>query len=86
MRVDLALEIGSVNETVEVKSTGPLLQTEQPNVGGIVDRNFVDNLPADIPITRNQQSQAWFNPWLAARIRFKPDARLRKQCRIIKPN
>ena len=46
VRVDLALEIGSVNETVEVKSTGPLLQTEQPNVGGIVDRNFVDNLPA----------------------------------------
>ena len=42
--------------------------------------------PADIAITRNQQSQAWFNPALAARINFKPDARLLKQCRIIKPD
>jgi hypothetical protein len=45
VRVDLALEVGSVSETVEVKTGGPLLQTEQPNVGSIVDRNFVDNLP-----------------------------------------
>lgn len=45
-RVDLALAVGALSETVEVKGVSPLLQTEQTVVGQMVDRNLVESLPA----------------------------------------
>lgn len=46
MRVDLALQVGEVTETVEVTSTAPLIQTEQTVVGQVVSEELVESLPA----------------------------------------
>ena len=45
-RVDLALQVGEVTETVEVTSAAPLIQTEQTVVGQVVDQKYVETLPA----------------------------------------
>ena len=44
-RVDLALEVGAVAETVEVKDVAPLLQTENTQLGHVVSGNTTVNLP-----------------------------------------
>ena len=44
-RVDFRLEIGSVEERVEVVATGAVLQTENAVVGGKFDREQVERLP-----------------------------------------
>jgi translation initiation factor 6 (eIF-6) len=36
VKVDLQLEIGQINETVEVTGSAPVLQTQDASVGGIV--------------------------------------------------
>ena len=46
VRVDIALEIGEVTETVEVTTAAPLIQTEQTVVGQVVDETLVEALPA----------------------------------------
>jgi hypothetical protein len=43
--VDLALELGSVNDVVEVKSSSVQLQTEDAVTGQVVNRKFVNDLP-----------------------------------------
>jgi hypothetical protein len=44
-RVDLALEVGAVTETLEVKDLAPLLQTENTQLGHVVSGNTTVNLP-----------------------------------------
>lgn len=46
VRVDIALQIGDVTETVEVTTAAPLIQTEQTVVGQVVDETLVEALPA----------------------------------------
>jgi outer membrane receptor protein involved in Fe transport len=46
VRVDLALQVGEVTETIEVTSAAPLIQTEQTVVGQVVDEAYVETLPA----------------------------------------
>jgi len=43
--VDLAIKPGSVNETIEVTSSAPVLQSQDASVGQIVDSRAVNNLP-----------------------------------------
>lgn len=44
-RVDLTLELGEVTQTVEVKASGAMLQTEDTSVGSVVAESGVVNLP-----------------------------------------
>ena len=45
-RVDFKLELGTVEERIEVVSTGAVLQTENAVVGGKLERDQVEKLPA----------------------------------------
>jgi outer membrane receptor protein involved in Fe transport len=44
-RIDMALQVGEVRETVEVSSAGAILQTENATLGGVVAPERVVNLP-----------------------------------------
>lgn len=44
-RIDAALEVGSLTESVEVTATSAILQTENAVVGGKLDREQVEKLP-----------------------------------------
>jgi TonB-dependent Receptor Plug Domain. len=44
-RVDLALEVGSVNQEVHVHDDAPLVDTREAQVGSTVDRERVEDLP-----------------------------------------
>ena len=44
-RLDIRLEVGSVDQTVEVTGTVPLLQTESASVGQVISRESVNSLP-----------------------------------------
>ncbi len=45
LRVDVSLEIGAVNQTVEVTSEVPLLQPETSSLGQVVETRTVNELP-----------------------------------------
>src|SRR5579863_38680 len=45
LRVDIALEVGSVNQTVEVTAEAPLLQPETSSLGQVVETRSVTELP-----------------------------------------
>jgi hypothetical protein len=45
LRVDIALEVGEVNQTVEVTSEAPLLQPETSSLGQVVETRTVTELP-----------------------------------------
>jgi hypothetical protein len=44
-RVDFALTVGQVSETVEVSSTAPLLSTEDATVGTVIEQKRITDLP-----------------------------------------
>ena len=44
-RVDVRLKVGQINETVEVTSAAPVLQTENAQVGTVLDARTNDDLP-----------------------------------------
>lgn len=44
-RLDIKMDLGSVEQTVEVTGTIPLLQTENASVGQVIGREAVDALP-----------------------------------------
>jgi hypothetical protein len=44
-RVDFTLKVGAVQETVEVSSGLPLLQTENSTIAGVVDTERIESLP-----------------------------------------
>jgi hypothetical protein len=43
-RVNLQMSVGKVSETVEVSSSAPVLQTEDAQVGTVMDANSISNL------------------------------------------
>lgn len=45
LRVDLTLKPGGLTEAVFVQAEAPLLRTEQPVQGAVIDRHMVENLP-----------------------------------------
>lgn len=44
-RLDIHLQVGTVQETVQVESTTPLLQTERSDLGTVVDNKAIQQLP-----------------------------------------
>jgi hypothetical protein len=45
VHLDLALELGSNSETVEVNSASPLLETQTSDVGQVISNTSIENLP-----------------------------------------
>jgi len=45
LRVDLALQIGQLTETVAVQGTAPVVSTDSSTLGGVVDNKTVTELP-----------------------------------------
>jgi len=45
--VDVRLEIGQVTETVVVKATSPLIESESSSVGQLIERANVANMPVE---------------------------------------
>ncbi len=43
--VDFTLQVGNVNQTVEVQSTAPLLDTQTATLGGVVNSRQIEDLP-----------------------------------------
>jgi hypothetical protein len=43
--LDLALEVGSAAETVEVSSAEPLLETQSSDIGQVINNKSIENLP-----------------------------------------
>ncbi len=44
-RIDVALEVGEVSETVTITSQAPLLQTESASVGQVIDNRYTTQIP-----------------------------------------
>ncbi|MCU0228918.1 MAG: carboxypeptidase regulatory-like domain-containing protein, partial [Bryobacterales bacterium] len=44
-RIDISLEVGSINESVEVSDVGALLQTDNATVGTVIDNKRIVELP-----------------------------------------
>jgi len=44
-RIDVTLELGTVNEKVEVSAEAQMVNTEQPDVANTVDQNYYKDLP-----------------------------------------
>jgi len=52
-RFDFALEVGTVSETLEVKSTTPLLRSGDSSLDLVVDSRNIQNLPLNTRVTFN---------------------------------
>jgi hypothetical protein len=44
-KVDFALQVGQVSETVEVAATAPLLESQSSSLGAVINQQFVSELP-----------------------------------------
>ena len=44
-RIDLILEVGQVTESVDVHATTPAMETESPNIGGVITQARIEALP-----------------------------------------
>jgi hypothetical protein len=44
-RVDIKLQVGAVQEVVEVKGVAPLLQTDRSDLGKVIDKDAIEALP-----------------------------------------
>ena len=62
-RLDVQLEVGSVEEKVVVVSESQLLQTESPALGSVTDHEMVVNLPL---VTRNYTQIVTLSPGISA--------------------
>ena len=49
-RVDVAMQVGAVSESVSVTGEAPVLQTDTTQVGSVIDARTIDNTPL---ISRN---------------------------------
>jgi hypothetical protein len=54
IRVDMALEVGAMSESVTVAAETPLLQTDRTDTGRILDSKFISDMP--LSFNRNFQS------------------------------
>src|SRR5215471_815738 len=64
-RLDLTLEVGSMQEQVTVTGDAQLLQTESSALGRVTDRELVSNLPL---VTRNYTQIVTLSPGIAANV------------------
>src|SRR5437867_3942394 len=62
-RVDIRLDIGSIEETIEVKAAAPLLETETSSRGAVIDRQKINELPLN---GRDYNQLALLAPGVAA--------------------
>ena len=62
VRINAALEVGSINETAEISSAAPLLQTESADVSQAFERKRIEELPIN---GRNFQSLISLIPGVA---------------------
>ncbi|MBM3785959.1 MAG: carboxypeptidase regulatory-like domain-containing protein [Acidobacteria bacterium] len=44
-RIDIALQVGAVTETVEVEASAPLINADNSNIGGVVEQRKIVELP-----------------------------------------
>ncbi len=44
-RLDISMQVGAVQETIQVESTTPLLQTDRSDLGTVVDNKAIQQLP-----------------------------------------
>ena len=44
-RIDFTLQVGQVNDTVEVAATAPLLESQSSSLGSVIGERFVNELP-----------------------------------------
>ena len=59
LRIDFALQVGAVNDTVTITGTSPLLQVEDASLGQVVDNRTMVELPLN---GRNWQQLATLTP------------------------
>lgn len=45
VKVDLAMQVGEVSETIEVSAAPPLLESQSSSVGNVINEQFVSELP-----------------------------------------
>ena len=64
-RLDVRLELGQVNEQVDVTADAELLQTESVALGRVAGRELVSNLPL---VTRNYTQIVTLSPGIAAEV------------------
>jgi hypothetical protein len=69
-RLDITLEVGSVQEQVIVTAETQLLQTESSALGRVTDRELVSNLPL---VTRNYTQIVTLSPGIAANVNNASD-------------
>lgn len=69
-RIDVQLEVGPTAESVEVTAEAPLLQTESPEVGAVLDNRKVTDLPLSFSGGRSPEMFAYLlspgvegDPW-----------------------
>src|ERR1700742_2026952 len=43
--MDISLRVGAVKEVVEVKGVAPLLQTDRSDLGKVIDKQAIEDLP-----------------------------------------
>ncbi len=58
-KIDMQLQIGNVNQTVEVTSAAPILQTESTQVGTLIDSHAIVSMPLS---TRNYGQLTLLSP------------------------
>ncbi len=58
-KVDMQLQVGAVNQTVEVTSAAPILQTESTQVGTVIDSHVIAQVPLS---TRNYNQLTLLSP------------------------
>jgi hypothetical protein len=58
-KIDFQLKVGNVNQTVEVTSAAPVLQTENTQLGTVIDAHAIVSIPLE---TRNYNQLALLTP------------------------
>ena len=82
---DFTLQVGNVNQTVEVQSTAPLLDTQTATLGGIVNERQIQDLPlngrryADLALLEPGIQKNLTNPNNTAPDRFSSNGNLETQ-------
>src|SRR5581483_6586184 len=83
--VDFTLQVGNVNQTIEVQSTAPLLDTQTATLGGVVNARQIQDLPlngrryADLALLEPGIQKNLTNPNNTAPDRFSSNGNLETQ-------
>jgi opacity protein-like surface antigen len=47
LKIDFALEVGSISESIEVTGAAPMLQTQETSVGGVITTSQLQRIPVN---------------------------------------